>query len=199
MFSLSRFGPIRGLVFRHSVFRCSVPFDVQSFDVRSHSMFGLSMLSPFRCSVFRGLVFRRSVFRGSVFRGSVIRGSVTVSFSWLINCFVSATLSTTKHRYQVSRFWDLILQPLPPHTPVQQPIIISILKRNYSQWESLCINTGLVQNCFCKDQNVSLLWCISFYFKALVCELSLYFDGPGPTRQNTADERELQEKGSSLL
>ncbi len=79
MFSLSMFGPIRGLVFRHSVFRCSVPFDVQSFDVQSHSRFGLSMFGPFRHSVIRGSVFRRSVFRGSVFRGSVSRGSVTVS------------------------------------------------------------------------------------------------------------------------
>ncbi len=89
MFSLSMFGP-----FRRSVFRGSVPFevqffDVQSFDVWSHSTFSLSMFGPFRGSVFwssvfwgsvfRGSVFRHSVFRGSVFRGSVIWGSVTVS------------------------------------------------------------------------------------------------------------------------
>ncbi len=85
MFSLSMFGPVRSSVCRHSVFRRSVPFDVQSFDVQSHSKFGLSMFGPLRCSVFRGLVFRRSVFRGSVFRGSVFRDSVTVSFSNVVS------------------------------------------------------------------------------------------------------------------
>jgi hypothetical protein len=89
MFSLSRFGPIRGSVFQHSVFRRSVPFDVQPFDVWSHSRFGLSMFGPFRHSVFRGSVFRRSVFRGSVFRDSVIRGSVTVSFQRMLDCILA--------------------------------------------------------------------------------------------------------------
>jgi hypothetical protein len=96
--TFSMFGPIRGLVFRHSVFRrsvpldvrshstfgpirrsvfrCSVPFEVRSFDVRSFSMFGLSRfgLSTFSLSMFSLLRFGLSRF-----------GHGFPLISWLLN------------------------------------------------------------------------------------------------------------------